>query len=355
MAYTLSNFTSLFLYIGVFALSAYAFRSSNRFIIGNIICIAFFPVLLGAIRYCVGADFLVYLDGFESLNKIPISIWFSNLDFINKDPIGLYLVAKIAGIFSSSQLYFGILCFLTYLPIIITLKKEWNHIDMRLAAFIYLSSAYTTGLNIIKQTIAISIVFYGLKYIYERNLLKYCIAVFIAFLFHPTAFVALPIYLFWNNKGKICRIKKVLVIVGSIFAIVTMDTITNAMGGKWTYLSNSEGTNNLTFYLMFLWLLVFLYFGKALRKVDKRNELLIIIFAVGTLLQLIGFWSVFGKRIGNYFLIVQVLLMAQLPMVVARKSKLIMKIGIIFYTIALFVVSYLIMGQVGVFPYMFKF
>lgn len=358
MIYTLSSLSSLILYLTAFAVSAYISNTKIQFVFGKkkmdsvkVFFIIIIPVIIGGIRYNVGADYLNYYDGYKNLSQIPLKIWAQNFDFFNSDPIGLYIVAKIAAKFNSSQLYFGILCLLMYLPIVLSIKKCWNKIDMGLALFTYLISTYMVGFNIIKQTIAISFVFYGFRYIFERKPIKYCLTILVAMLFHSTVFVVIPLYFLWNVSGKVNRIKKILVFIGTVAVIFFAGNVTERMGGKWSILLESQGSSNIIFFLMLAWLIVFICLRNELIKIDKRNEFLIIVFAIGVIFQATGFYTLFAKRLGNYFFVVQIILMAELPEIFNAKSKELTKLIIITYDVLYLIVCYMFMNQAVVFPY----
>lgn len=364
MKYELSGVFTLLLYIVIYTISACCLNLKNyslvvgrhKIILKNYFIIIILPIIIAAIRYRVGSDYHSYFGTFFWIKDVDITTWFnysSFIEFIDSTPIGLYFLSKLASMFGSYHVYFGLLALLIYLPIVHFLKNHWYKISLSLAAFIFLCTSFSAGYNIIKQTIAVSIVFWGLQFIYSRNFIKYLLTVLISCMFHVTAIVALPLYMLWNDKGNISTWKSLLGFTLCIIALFSMDTVTSFMGGHWESLAEIGGTSNKTFILVIIWLIVFVIFKDKLIKLDYRNKLLIFMYFIGVILYSVGFISIFGKRIANYFLISQFLLMTQLPECVKRHSKYIVKIALIMYTLILFIYTYWILGQSLIFPFRF--
>lgn len=358
---TFSNGFSLILYILVYSLSAKALtlnivdKNTNREkCIWNIVLAIILPTFVFAIRYKVGADYLNYVGMYKELKDITFTKWFEDLDFFNNNPTGMFLIAKIARKFNSVNIFFGITAFLTAYLAVISLKKQWSNMPIGYAYFIYLIFTFSTGLNIIKQTIAISIVFYSLKYVYEKKKLYFILLVFIAFLFHSTAFVVLPIYILWDKEGKVALGKKIVIVAACFIGFSLMDNILNAMGDHWAEYTETTGTKNLSFFISLAWLIIFYIFRNRLVKLDKRNDLLIMIYTIGVIFSVMGFWSIFGKRVANYFTVVQCLLMPQIPCTLEDKMDKIAMIALMIYVVGLFTYQCMIMGQTVIFPYSYK-
>lgn len=362
MIHTLSLPASLILYLSVFTISSWAFNLRNRLTINGIparkvaiTLILIFPVLLGAMRYNVGSDFQTYSGMYDIVKNISFGEWIRNTDFINGTPTGMYILSRIANLFDSEKVFFGLTIICIFLPIVFALLKDWNDIPVELAAFVFLTTEFPTNLNIIKQGIAISLIFWGFKYIYDKKYIKYLLVIFVAFIFHQTAIIAVPLYFLWNKHKKVSILRKIISLIICVLVIFFMNTILEQIGGYWSSYIDSEGTSNQLFFLNLIWLVVFLFFYKPLVKLDKRNDLLIFIYLIGVVFTAIGFWSVFGKRIANYFTIVQIILIPQLTYVANEKSKKIVRIGIILYAVALFIYMYMYGGHANIFPYQLIF
>lgn len=363
MTHIFSNEVSLVIYILVFATSSILYLHKDRIYLGNYkaqwintFFIIAIPVIFSAIRYRVGADYHVYLAGINEYNNISIIDYLKNADLFSGEPIGMVIVKKLSQ--GSTIVYFALLALLTYVPIVYVLMNKWNELSkptLALTAFCYMIECYSTSFNIIKQSIAISFVFCGLTFVYERKPAKFIIMIMCAFLFHQTALVTLPIYFMCNEKLTVSSGKKIISFFGTLFVIVGLNTILEAVGGDWADYIDSTGTDNKIFYIYLFWMIVFLIFSKDLIDLDRRNELLILLYSIGTILNVIGFWSVFGKRIGLYFTIPRILLISQLPICAKiKKMRKLVVFALIVYLTAIFTYLYYVLGNSGIIPYAFS-
>ncbi len=76
-------------------------------------------------------------------------------------------------------------------------------ISPTLFMFAYLTFFYFTGFNIMRQVFAVSIIIYGLRYLFEKEQWKFLFICFLATMFHSSAIVALlifPIYILAHRK-----------------------------------------------------------------------------------------------------------------------------------------------------------
>lgn len=361
MIHELSNNASFALYMAVYTLSVAFLSRKRRYVFGKknanwvkYVLVALLPVLLAAFRYDVGTDFQNYSVYIRRFASVPLISYLRNFSFIQDTPLGIYVAAKIAAALGNSQVvYFGLFATFTYLPVLLILGEKWDRQYAGLAAFIFLLSTFSSGFNIIKQTIAMSIVFYGLQFAFERKPMKYYLTLLAALCFHQTAIVAAPIYFLWNKDNTVTYGKKFLAVVLSFAVLAALDTVLASLGGRWVGYASGAGTSNYSFYLTAFWLVVFLVFRKRLIALDRRNELLIVLLLIGTILSLIGFWSVVGKRIASYFTFTDFLLLAELPFTIDAKYRVFAKIGVVVYVIALFVLTHMILGHAGIIPYSF--
>lgn len=106
---------------------------------------------------------------------------------------------------------------------IITPNQGWS---------VYLLLFYNSTLNVLRNWMALAIILWGFKYIRERKLIRYLITVYVAYLFHSSAYIGLLPYivnLFLQRdegKNKNIHIKKLIIIfITSIFVIFFIQII----------------------------------------------------------------------------------------------------------------------------------
>ena len=204
-----------------------------------------------------------------------------------------------------------------------------------MAAFATCYTLLFTEYSAIKQGIAIGFCVYSLKYVFRRKPINYLICILIAFMFHASALVFIPVYFFWSYERNVTEWKKILIIIVSIlFVLFSGEILTRFGGDRFSgYATQIIETGNLTFYLMVMWLIIFLVCRRTLLDLDKRNELLILLYAIGTIFMLFGFRNAFVKRIAYYFDVTQILLIPQLMYVFNKRSRKVAKILIGIYFI----------------------
>lgn len=356
MILTLDKLTSVLLYFCVFLISSeLSKRRTSKWI--RVIIISFLPIIMGGVRYYVGADYGGYLAQFNASSEQSIATYFEEYNFFNV-PIGFYLLRKITSFFDSSFLFFAITSALTYIPVILYVIRDWDcpgdkYNVVSRALFIYLLNFYIFGFGAIRQGIAIGFCFYSLTFVFERKPIKFAILVLFSALFHSTALVFLPVYFLWSKDGKLNKWKRIVAIFAGFLFIYGLDYFIEIIGGRYSgYTSEVFGTN-FTFWVMLMWTIIFVVFRIALLKVDPRNELLILIFTVGTILQILGFTNAFTKRIGEYFLVSQCLLLPQLTSVFTPKSRNMAWGLIVAFELLLFIIQFAVLGQSNIVPYSF--
>lgn len=337
---SLSYFESIALYIILFMFSAFVLSTKRGQKYIKLIVASFFPFLISGFRYNVGWDYGSYAWGFElsDPNNSLSQIW-RQYEF--GDSLGLDIITLITKTLGSQFLFFAITSALCFVPAFLYLYNEWNdekHI-LGLAVFVTGFTLFFTGFSAIKQGIAISFCLYSLTYVCRRNPVKFLLFVGIAFLFHSSAIVYLPVYFCWGYKEKISIGKKICIIGSAIFFVAFFAEILSIFGGDRfeDYGTQILITNNYLFYLMLFWLIIFLIFRKKLVATDKRNELLIILYMISVVLMLLGFRNAFAKRISYYFDVVQIMLFPQLVFIFTRRSRMIatILIGIYFVLVCM--------------------
>ena len=336
MIVPLSYVGSLVLYVSVFASSSLlsGIKTKNRVL--QLMMVSCLPFLISGFRYNVGWDYVSYSWGYDLFDvNISFGTIFTTYQF--GDSLGLNIVLKITKMLGSRFLYFATTSALCFVPAFSYLMKEWNdekHI-VPLAIFVTGFTLFFTGLSAIKQGIAISFCLCSLPYVYERKPIKFLLLVVIAFIFHSTALIFLPVYFFVGRTGRITGMKKACIVVLAFLIVSFLSRILTFLGAErfWDYGTEVVQTNNYLFFLMLFWLTVFLFFRKELIHLDARNELLIILYAIAVIFMLLGFQNAFTKRIAYYFDVVQIMLLPQLVCLFSRRSRKIIILLIAIYII----------------------
>ena len=257
----LSVLGSILLYVVTFGLSGLlcSVKFSNKYV--KFLMIIIPPILLATFRHNVGYDYGSYIEGYNNMFSVSIESIFN--EYTIGDPIAYYLITKFATFFKSDRVYLMILAILSIVPGVLYIYNDWKDSRLKsLMIFIFMFNPFIFSFSACKQGIALSILMFSLKYIFERKLIKFIFCVLIAFLFHSTAIVFLFMYFLPNKKGDMNFFKKILIVVCCILAIINLEWITtNFMGGRFeSYAIDSVEGRNRTFWLYSFLALIFLFF-----------------------------------------------------------------------------------------------
>lgn len=353
----LSVVGSILFYIGTFGLSGLMSKVNTQNRLVKLLLVIIPPVFLATFRYNIGYDYGSYIWGYNNSFDITYESIIEGYEV--GDPLAFKLITKIATAFNSDRVYLMILAILSLIPGVSYILREWDDKNIQpMVIFIFLFSPFIFSFSACKQGIALSILMFSLKYVYDRKPIKFALCVAVAFLFHSTAIVFLLVYFFLNNRGDLSTLKKMLIVVGCLLVIINLQWVLgNIMGGRYeAYAIDSVEGRNRSFWLYTLIAFIFLLFRTKLVAIDKRNELLIMMMVVGAICQYLGFSNAFAKRIGEYFLMSQVFLIPQCIYLFTENSKKLVNLFIVVYIAAIFwIANPTVESGMGFIPYQYKF
>lgn len=163
-----------------------------------------FPCILAAVRDAsIGTDVGVYgnITFYRSLQM-------DFTDYIASrggEYLYLVIVYLCSHSFGTLQFQYFVFQAMTIVPIYCTLQRKKNNRYAWVGMLVYYLMLFPYSLNLMRQCIAIALLFWGFKYIQERKLFKYVALVIIATMFHTTALVALvvyPIYILMSTSNE---------------------------------------------------------------------------------------------------------------------------------------------------------
>mgnify|MGYP003427018077 CR=1 FL=1 len=351
------NLSSLIFYIFIFITSAFFVGLNKKSYYYAWIGVSII-VILAAFRGPVGTDYFTYMNQFE---RIKISNWPSVINVSNLSNELLFLILMKITSYSSQVLFLGGAAVISLGTIYTVLNKQYVAINIGVAYLFYLLVYFPSSLNVIRQYIALSITLYSLKFVFEKNLGKYLFGVLIAFLFHKSAIVTLPIYLLWSKKNKaiITGYKLGIILSIILFVVLNYQMIINyfaafdAFERYAVYSSVSDVGKNRDFYLRVFNFTTILALRKRLMAKDNRNGLFIVMLLISLLIGITGFWHPQVKRLSLYFELPLIILMGYIPSLFSKQYKLVVSLIIILYAIVYFVITYFILGSGNIFPYIF--
>jgi len=172
------------------------------------------PCILAGMRAdTIGTDVRVYVEPMYNAAKQSTSfssymdqrwyvIW--RYMYVGKFEIGfttlVYLIEKLGGSLGTVLFFIHVLI---VTPIYLGLKKMNKPYPVWLGMLVFYLLFYNTSLNMMRQWIAMSILFYGLAYLIVNEKKKYFITVVVACLFHTSALMGVIIYfLYMYSQSK---------------------------------------------------------------------------------------------------------------------------------------------------------
>lgn len=286
-------------------------RQKYSFRIGQadvLIPVMFISLLMG-FRYQVGTDWEQYLAYY--LDVLHNGLNWQEITDSRMEP--LYGILNVCSAFFNlpSQLFFALIMSLH----LILLYKSFDRYVFLLpyGLFFYITTFFFFSLNGQRQSLAICVFFFSLRYIFRKDILRYMCCILIAFLIHYSSIILFPVYFLYLGIMKFLDRRWILLllygvsfflfdyILNFIVEVVSMYT-TNAKYlkslsalGNWD-MEVSSGLGILATHCVDVLLIIY---SKKLRQAFQNNHfsLLFRIFMVGALAANIFGNDVFLSRL----------------------------------------------------------
>ena len=203
-------------FIFLLLLALFAFIKHRKFELKDFILLTII-ILFAGLREGIGTDYNMY----KAFYFNPL------LKSAEKVEYGFISLIKISNsLFGEKYYMFFILCSaITIIPIYMIFKKRSKYPGVSLLFFFSLGF-FTLSFNMVRQFIAITIIFLSLNYICKRKFFRFLVCVIIACLFHLTSIIILPFYFFTNIKFSKKRLMQIFIII-LVFAAFLFNPIFN--------------------------------------------------------------------------------------------------------------------------------
>jgi hypothetical protein len=298
----------------------------------------------------VGVDIEWYVGNFYSISNTQS--WSDVIEY-GKDPGYWCFVKLISYITNDHQVYLAIIAAIFAISISMFIYRYSNEPSFSFFALLPFSYFYfsMTGL---RQTVAISILFFAYKYIREKKLINFLIIVGIASLFHITALVFILAYFIAYRKINYKYLSLVTIFIFIIYVFrfsfiqFIIDNILTNRG--YSIEPSNEGIASfITFVIIFI---AGLIFRKDVLKYNEKSNILYNMLILGIIFQILV--SVIPNifRISMYFNIYNIIFIPEV--LNSIKDRKFASLG---YMVVLFLLSiqyFLFTYNVaGVIPYSF--
>lgn len=205
-------FTILYFFIAYFDILPIAIRKSQRphiLMVLWILCAIFagcrdsYYSLEAAGIFDYGAYKHVYENPIDIFN-LPYSYLISD-NYVRSMDIGYVMLSSLSSnyIISSPNVFFLIINIISILLLYCSFKRNNITGILFLVLFIYVARLYFQyNFIMMRQGLAMAIVWWSIKYVYDRNLLKFLLLCIVASLFHFSAIFAITIWWFVRTPFK---------------------------------------------------------------------------------------------------------------------------------------------------------
>ena len=318
------------------------------------------PVLYSGLRSHSGTDFSKYVTMYQEVTSVSFQDFMSTYTV---EPTFYILSITSKLLFDSPFLVFFSFSLLTIVFFYLGLIKHTSKTTHVVFAYLsYLLLLFPNTMNIARQGLAISIVFYALSFIPTRNVRKYLKWMLVATLFHYSTMIMLPVYLLNRvisnritdaaNQIRILYLCATVALIVPLVLIIGVNTL--SLPAKYQdYITGNESGANVLFYLSAV---IMLCIAAIFMLYKKQNKILSMYYymycMLTTALLCAGFFISETRRISLYLLPFMGLL---IPIVVDMLSpgipKSIVKFSAYCYIIGYFILFYVAAGYGGVFPY----
>lgn len=371
------------IYYSVFFISAFwswasevFFRNKSKFggILFSILAILCLSWLCGVRDLSIGTDVGVY--GNQFFQMAAKSLNFS--DYVNslKGIYGasgateygyLFLNYIVSRITSNTHLFLFVIGLIVNGIIYSSIYLLRNQISLVLGWLTYCFLFFGTTLNLLRQSVAISLVLLGVVLLYKKYVRKSLIIFILAILFHNSAVFALLIYFigFLINKINLSyKIKRVLFIF-TVFVVLMPQIVgfLNTYGllndKYYQYVSdvsNGIGLNSISIRLPMLLLIVFIIWHKR-NNIDKYNLWLYVLVVQESLLIPLQSMGNTVARLMLYFGIVKIIAYPMALEEITTKNRITLQIIKLCYVLLLMLIFYeqtIVAGNNEIYPFVFS-
>lgn len=339
-----------------------------------LICLAVAPLcaLAGLRGDDVGTDVSVY--GIEMFTLAQGASLPEYLDAVKNANVPAYAIYVwlITSLFDNRIMYFACIEALILVPVVVRLKQE-NARTMWLGFVLYLLIFYPLSLNMMKQSVAVSFVFFAGKYALEGRPFKYFSVVILAGLFHLTAFCALafyplvrlimrsrynsPLSAFDEKRFNLAHVAWGGLIICSILLFSCGESLVRSLSSlrsAYSYQAAHIGEGDYNLAIVVLWLMtaaIYYSYSREIKRSEtatKRLAAMFVLSTVGCILMQLDVVSDSVGRMGYYGLIFCPLLFESLFS--ERQTRVAISVPIC-YSMIYFTYTTILMQYNEVYPY----
>lgn len=315
------------------------------------------PVIAAALRYGIGTDYASYYILYEKISHSNIAGFATitqSTEFVSNM---LYKVAY--WVFNDFQGWLFLTSLITFLIGFVAIYGYKDSSSIFLMVFSFLILLYAPSYNIVRQIMAVSVVFVGLKYIPKRKPIHYFLIIFIATLLHTSAIFAAFFYFLNVKESKYAWIKQIIMFIAcaaipAVFSTVFgLFTSFAAFQNYGTIYSNQYGLLHVADIIFRLPIaIVILLFRGKLEKNDSDSRFYELLFFMEYISLLLTGYNKWLYRMMYFCIPGEVVLISRIPKCVSKNARGFVIAGIILYYVLFFCINNYYRGVDQIFPYL---
>lgn len=218
----MSAYLLLFLIVTLLSIIVSYNKNKTLNIILTILIILILSIFGGARNLNIGTDVSVYG---ESWFKIACNYndLGSYITHINSSDNGYVILNYIVSRFSNNiNVFLFVLQLISNTLIIFTIYKHKDRSPFWMAILTYICIYYCITFNILRQSLALAILFFSINFLEKKKDISFIITVLIASQFHYTAYIGLIIYLIYKLMNSKIKNKRKVIISIILIALISV-------------------------------------------------------------------------------------------------------------------------------------
>lgn len=362
------------IYIGVFIietiLCALIEKTEKNKKIRTLLCVIvvlIISILGGARDKSVGYDVTVYGEWYFYIATMcsNFSTYISNIN----SEMGYLIINYIVSRFSSDLNIFFFVCQLIINTLFFTTMYRYRkNIPLWLSMFSYLTLYYCRTFDYLRQSFALAIIFFSLRYVEQEKPIKFFICVLIAKLFHNSAIIAIFFYfaniIMNNEKNKIKKIMFIYIIISStILSVICFPDIMeflynrNLLSERYyeyttVYAKKNVDINFLDTFFRLILILLYVIQAKKLNSKFKLNPLFGLLIIMDLIVYQIKNTIRMADRFAFYFGIMDILIIPQYYKIGKdKKNQILINILLVLMLFVFWYYKFVIKGYASIYPY----
>lgn len=281
-----------------------------------------------------------YRHSFTNISQLS----FQKLDLSLTSEPAFTLLNWILSRFTNDPQIFIFVCSAVINAIFVNFLHKYSK-NFIFSIFIYICSGFFfTSMNIIRQYIAMAIIILGFEHLKNKKIIKYTLYVFIAFLFHKSAIMALIFYFILNSTFILKH--KIISFIFIVLILLNFNNLLNIFENSFysDYVNEfSDSGYGVGIIRILFWSIMYLFIlwkSEYLQRKFNIDEIFIKTIFLSFSILLISSQYVYVARL-DYFQICSIIMIPFMPHIFKQHNRGIINIGMysIFFLYGLYLAA----------------